>query len=452
MRKMLLSAFAVLLFLSGTAFGQWSFSGEFPVPGDTLPTNTGVQFVAVDPDGKVWIDPYRTNNDSLYVPDSLSYQVVRPIYVFNADGTPANLTGSGIEYDAATGKLHAVTVDGTLKPFYWSKYGIDTDHEGNILVNDYNELFRVNYMTGEGMNHLDLSTVIGQTNPMCKPAVAENGDIYLVFVLPGVPIVVLNPDFTFKMNAVDTIFEYGRTADVSMDGNTIYVPRFSKGTMDVYNRADEFSMFELSDSLLGVSSEATKWGPNGNLWVSAGSYQAPVPAGSPYTNGTYYAFDVTDWSIQDSIKWNFYTAENPDERNRGIAFYDPDPMSDGMVAYLVCFGSSTYPPVQKHENPTFVTGVEEQPDVVVTDFNLSQNYPNPFNPTTQIDFTLPDAGFTSLKIYDMLGREVATLVNEDMTAGAYTVDFDASNLSSGTYVYQLVSGSTKISKKMVLMK
>ncbi len=89
---------------------------------------------------------------------------------------------------------------------------------------------------------------------------------------------------------------------------------------------------------------------------------------------------------------------------------------------------------------------------VVRDYALAQNYPNPFNPTTQIHFELPQSGFVTLKVFDMVGREVATLVNDPRNSGSYTVRFDATNLSSGLYVYRLSAGSYSSVKKMIVMK
>lgn len=89
-------------------------------------------------------------------------------------------------------------------------------------------------------------------------------------------------------------------------------------------------------------------------------------------------------------------------------------------------------------------------------FNLSQNYPNPFNPQTKIDFELPTDSKVKVIIYDALGREIRTLINEVRTAGIYTVDFDAKNLSSGFYFYRLITGENGnesiITKKMTLIK
>jgi hypothetical protein len=94
----------------------------------------------------------------------------------------------------------------------------------------------------------------------------------------------------------------------------------------------------------------------------------------------------------------------------------------------------------------------ENASKVIREFKLSQNYPNPFNPTTTIEFSLNSTQEVSLKVFDVLGREVATLVNERRAAGSYRVNFDASTLSSGTYFYRLQAGDVMESKKMMLVK
>ncbi|HSD64057.1 MAG TPA: T9SS type A sorting domain-containing protein, partial [Ignavibacteriaceae bacterium] len=85
-------------------------------------------------------------------------------------------------------------------------------------------------------------------------------------------------------------------------------------------------------------------------------------------------------------------------------------------------------------------------------FNLSQNYPNPFNPTTDINFTVPEAGNVKLAVYNALGQEVAVLVNGMVTAGLHTATFNASSLPSGAYIYKLQSNNSVMVKKMMLMK
>jgi Secretion system C-terminal sorting domain len=85
-------------------------------------------------------------------------------------------------------------------------------------------------------------------------------------------------------------------------------------------------------------------------------------------------------------------------------------------------------------------------------YSISQNYPNPFNPTTKIKFGLPKAGLTKLIIYDLLGREVQTLINKELETGYHEINFDAGNFTSGVYFYRIQSGDFIQTKKMILMK
>ena len=85
-------------------------------------------------------------------------------------------------------------------------------------------------------------------------------------------------------------------------------------------------------------------------------------------------------------------------------------------------------------------------------FELAQNYPNPFNPSTVINFEIPNAGKVSLKVYNILGNEIATLINKDMPAGSHSVRFNAANLSSGLYFYTIKAGNYTATKKMMLLK
>jgi Secretion system C-terminal sorting domain len=85
-------------------------------------------------------------------------------------------------------------------------------------------------------------------------------------------------------------------------------------------------------------------------------------------------------------------------------------------------------------------------------YSLQQNYPNPFNPTTVIRYSLSENSFISLKVYDILGKEVATLVNEKQNAGTYSFEFNGSNLSSGIYFYKIEAGDFRETKRMVLIK
>jgi hypothetical protein len=103
-------------------------------------------------------------------------------------------------------------------------------------------------------------------------------------------------------------------------------------------------------------------------------------------------------------------------------------------------------------NNTAIISTTEDGVYQIDDFNLSQNYPNPFNPTTRINYQISVAGLVSLRVYNLLGEVMETLVNEEKSAGNYNVEFNASRLPSGTYFYRLKVGSFIETKKMVLMK
>lgn len=102
-----------------------------------------------------------------------------------------------------------------------------------------------------------------------------------------------------------------------------------------------------------------------------------------------------------------------------------------------------------------VSGVNEITSIADV-FSLAQNYPNPFNPTTKINFSIPKSGFVSLKVYDILGNEVSDLVNQSLTTGTYSVDFNANEngnaLASGVYFYRLRTSEFTEVKKMYLVK
>ncbi|MBX7043616.1 MAG: T9SS type A sorting domain-containing protein [Ignavibacteria bacterium] len=105
-------------------------------------------------------------------------------------------------------------------------------------------------------------------------------------------------------------------------------------------------------------------------------------------------------------------------------------------------------------NGGVITGVNNGSSVSLNpnDYSLAQNFPNPFNPETSIRFSIPSRELVTLKIYSVLGKEVATLVNEIRNAGAHEVKFNASSLPSGTYFYRIESGNFVGTKKMMLVK
>jgi photosystem II stability/assembly factor-like uncharacterized protein len=108
--------------------------------------------------------------------------------------------------------------------------------------------------------------------------------------------------------------------------------------------------------------------------------------------------------------------------------------------------------VWKRPLSDIVTGVTISGSTIPREYKLEQNYPNPFNPATNFEFRIADFGFVTLKVYDMQGKEIRTIVSENLKAGVYKASFDGSRLSSGVYYYELTAGNFKETRKMLLVK
>ncbi len=420
-----------LLLFSSNVFSQgWKFQGYFP--DSTFEGGAGGHGVAVSPDGTVWMQLYGAT-DSLK-DASGQYVPVRAIYSANPDGTQK------------FAPITTVTVNGVTDTLFNSNRGMRADKDGNILFASYNTLYRLNYKTGKGMNK-----VIPFGGTLTAPAVSASGNIYTAPVIPGNPIQIWGPDFSPIGNAIDTTTGYSRTFEVSADGNTIYWTGYTNNAVWVYHRADEFSAYVLTDTVMkGFSAESITWNhKTGLLWISSGNASFNPPNQYPgvktyYSPSTWYGVDVKTWTVKDSLKWHFHSPTDG-ARPRGLAF-----SPDGNTAYVTSFGAANYPAFERFTRTA--TDVQSENNFVVKNYSLSQNYPNPFNPTTQINYSVAKAGFVTLKVFDVLGREVATLVNGEKSGGKYTVNFNATNLASGIYIYQLRANGVMLTKKMSLLK
>ncbi len=145
----------------------------------------------------------------------------------------------------------------------------------------------------------------------------------------------------------------------------------------------------------------------------------------------------------------------------GSNFTNPNLSGFEVTTFVGAFGSTNWTAGWANFNPYQYSpapiGIKQISTEVPGEFALLQNYPNPFNPATKIKFSIPQGGFVSIKVYDLLGREVSKIVNENLQVGSYEVNFDASNLTSGAYFYKInvnTNGSVNWTqtKKMVLVK
>lgn len=205
-----------------------------------------------------------------------------------------------------------------------------------------------------------------------------------------------------------------------------------------------------TDSVIANGSENYFWGekfPSGYI-IEA---RIPLIDLATMRDNISQTTDVITWKVGDRIPFdigindndgNEVDADHPGVDREGMIFYSPTNRDNGY-RYV---DSWTQTWISDE-----VTGVDDNPAAVNT-FSLAQNYPNPFNPSTQIQYSIAEAGLVSIKVYDILGREVVNLVNSQQAAGTYSVDFNAQSLSTGVYIYRIESGSFQDTKKMVLLK
>ena len=245
---------------------------------------------------------------------------------------------------------------------------------------------------------------------------------------------------------------------------------FNNGIGRNYTSVDQFA--PPVDSLgFYYRAPGTAFGPTGLVWSYTATpntsfYSATIGGGQRLPNGNTLItsgvngifFEVTS---AGQVVWKYV---NP-VINTGPLYYNDSIPSDpqntgtyGNYVFKVQRYAPTYPGlIGKDLTPggfieLYPSGIENTGSSIPDKFELSQNYPNPFNPTTNINFSISNAQFVTLKIYDMLGKEIATLVNEKLNAGSYKVNWNASAISSGVYYYRITAGNFVETKKMILLK
>jgi hypothetical protein len=172
-------------------------------------------------------------------------------------------------------------------------------------------------------------------------------------------------------------------------------------------------------------------------------------------NSSLYYSSSTDagisWSVNERLSESFDPHVGwPQQDKMGDYF---DMKSDSTGAHLAWAGTfnGEQDVYYAHITP-FTTGITGGNPVLPSRFALEQNYPNPFNPATEIGYRIPEAGLVTLVVYDILGREVATLVNDIREPGQYSVTWDAAGSASGTYFYRMTAGDFTATKRLMLLR
>jgi hypothetical protein len=438
MKKLFTATLLLLCIAAVQSFGatKWQFVKIWP---DTNLINPrldglGLHGIAVDPNGRIWFQYYGTS-DSVFDVVQNAWRYVRVINVYNQDGTKAPFS-----------PIKTVTVGGKTDTLYNSNRGIRADKSGNIVFASFDTYYKLDYKTGAGL--AKVTPYSGAT--AVQPAFDDANEMFAGLVIGGGGLKFFDGSFNLLGN-VDTVSDgVCRTIEVSGDGNTVYYTFY--GGVYLYKSPDHslLPFTPKADSLgMGLAAEVAEWNKkDGYIYIGGGSEINPTTGG--WSLRTIYAFDPVTKAVKDSIKWDmsayhYNTSDGP--RPRGLAF-----SNSGDTAYFCAFNLAGGANGGIQMFRRVLVSVEQVDNLIPNGYELSQNYPNPFNPSTEIRFTVAHSGFTTIKVYNVLGEEVATLVNENLGAGSYKTTFEAGKLSSGTYIYTLTSGDTHISKKMLLVK
>jgi len=267
---------------------------------------------------------------------------------------------------------------------------------------------------------------------------------------------VANEDASFKGSVV---------VDLNNDGNkSIFMGGWYSGKVYLLENpagTDTLVSYEIADfePYCNYIRGATVGDIDGNGkpdMIFGSRYNASNTTKVPVLRVEYQGGDKTNpanylTSIIDSAYWD----KNGDMLVVAVGNLDGDPEDEVLYTQGYSLGNANDDPMPIIVLDAQVTPVtvEKENDMVPAQFYLEQNFPNPFNPATEIKFGITESANIDLRIYDVLGKEIAVLINNEfMNAGSYNVKFDASKLASGNYIYKMIAGKNTISRKMQLLK
>jgi hypothetical protein len=247
----------------------------------------------------------------------------------------------------------------------------------------------------------------------------------------------------------------------SLDTPNLYVSRFA-GDLD-------------NDGNKDIIMIGTTWGYSQIYWLNYSENRLKVRrkivlSGTNILRNVHLSFSDVDNDNSEELILNFgfslLILKWSEENKEFEVFYYLEAIPDEYIEYVEVYDfekdstTDLFISVSRVQQPSFITyyyknkflpsSVNETENL--KKYSLSQNYPNPFNPNTKINFSVANLSRVSLKVYDILGREIITLVNEEKPAGNYEVNLNSSNLASGVYFYQIKAGEFVESKKMILIK
>ena len=447
----ILVVFLLISGMRGTGFSQWTASGTVLMPGTLWPS------VSVASPNVIWIcggatTPFvfrSVNGGSSWTSIPTTGLPAKALMCIWALDSLTCYVGDGGDAGGTTGGDAAVsrTTNGGLNWTLMFNTGGTAGFFNGIVFSRSNPSF--------GVAESDLPT--GAGNAFYLQITTNGGANWTLTNPPGVSgqasaqntiVVIDNQFYGWGLNT-NPLVRFTSNGGTSWNTGTL-------GITGTFTAGFAFS----DNKLIGIGSTSTSF-PNvarttdgGTTWGSVNLGGAGTTALSclKWVSGTNYVYfdgDITTGmamykSTDAGATWTVMTYPTG---AINYTHFDFIKVGNTITGFAVSPNGTILKSVEN------ITGISNEGSITPSEYKLNQNYPNPFNPSTTISFDLPRNEFVTLKVYDVVGKEIATIVNKQLTAGSYSELFEApSNLTSGIYFYKLTAGSFSDTKKLVLVK
>ncbi|NOS84824.1 MAG: T9SS type A sorting domain-containing protein [Ignavibacteria bacterium] len=441
-------------------------TGNVYVTGRSFGNSTGTDFATIKYDAsgnQLWLQRYNGTNNDDDAPVSIAVDAAGNVYSGGwSSRTTTGLDYAIVKYSAAGSQVWARTYSGP---------GSGNDFMNMMIIDASGNL----YATGSsrGATNDDYATVkYSSAGTLLWTAryegsgvdegIALTVDLQGNVIVTGSSVALNGKDYTtIKYNNAGVqqwLKRYNRTAStedvpvglVSDNTGNVYVTGYCEGlnttsldyvTLKYNSNGDQQWVKTFNSGLVGVNDKASSIDidQTGNIYVTG----TTISGGSDVDYGTIKYSPSGDvlWSVlyESSLSGNDNAVMVKCDINGNVFVTGHATGSITGLDYLTV----------KYSQPIGITPISTE---VPEGFSLGQNFPNPFNPVTNIKIQMPNSGFVKLAVFDITGKEVAVLVNENLSAGAYNVDFNASHLASGTYFYRLETNGFIDVKKMIIVK
>ena len=427
---------------NSTGVQQWAARYNGPANGDD-----GTSAITVDASGNVYVTGYSDGDASPFfrqddyvtikynssgaeqwairydgpgnfhdIPNALALDENNNIYVTGGS------SGSGTRYDYATIKYNSAGVQQWVET-YNGPANYD-DIANDIAVDNSGNVYVTGSSDGASSDNEDFATIkynsAGVQQWLARYDGGGGGDDAYAMSLDGNGSLYVTGESRAPVSPYS--YDYLTVRYNVNNGDTIWTARYNGPTSGI-------------DLPLSVVPD-----PSGNVYVTG--YSEGSGTGYDYATLKYNNAGMQEWLIR------FNGAGNGTDIANTVAV---DTMGDVYVTGSSS-GNGTANDIVTIKYSQSPSGVSNQSSGLPENYYLAQNYPNPFNPNTIISFAVPAQEFVSLKVFDVLGRQVEVLINENKEPGYYEVNFDASSLPSGTYLYEIRAGNFIDTKKMILLK